>query len=411
MKRFILLCLCCVVWTTSMPTITAKAKPETKRSTEVRGAWISYLEFSGADMYRMNQTKFKQYVNQMFDRCKKMKMNTVYVQIRPSGDAFYPSKYFPWSYYCSGKQGKSPGYDPTGYMVSAAHKRGLAFYAWLNPYRVNAVSANVNNLSTNNQARKWAKSRKSSDRRNVLAFENKLYYNPSKVAVRKLIVNGVKEIVTKYKVDGIVFDDYFYPNLGTGYSNKFDHVEYKHYQKVCKKKKVRAKGIVGWRREQINILLKSVKKAAKTKNKNVMFGVAPEGNIGNLLSKQAFYCDVNQWMKCDTYIDFICPQLYWSKTNRVSPYQQVLKKWISMKKSKKLKLYVALAAYKAGYTSKESSSLSPADLRWSNCSVNLKEQVQIGRKTGKVSGYTFYRYDNLISSKAKKEVKNVLKLF
>lgn len=403
MKRFLTLCLCCIVWITSAPVMPAKAQAVTQKSSELKGVWISYLEFSNGGVEKMTKSQFKTYINKVFDQCKAMKLNTVFVQIRPSGDAFYPSKYFPWSNYCSGKQGKSPGYDPTAYMVSAAHKRGLAFYAWLNPYRVSAVSSDINKLSPDNQARKWRKSKDASVRRNVLTYDNKLYFNPSKAAVRKLIVNGVKEVVKKYKVDGIVFDDYFYPNLGSNYQKKFDYIEYSQYQKNCKKQKKTAKSIVQWRREQVNMLLKNVKTAAKSINKKVRFGVSPEGNIRNLISNHSHYCDVKNWMKTNTYMDFICPQLYWSKTNPVSPYNGVLEQWIKLKKTKNIKLYVALAAYKAGCTKKEAKSLSPSDLRWNTSSTNLKEQVLMGRKSGQVSGYVFYRYDNLVSSKAKKE--------
>ena len=176
---------------------------------EMKAVWISYLEFGGAKISKMSKKSFCTYIDKMFTNAKNLGLNTVIVQIRPSGDALYKSSYFPWSAYASGKQGKSPGYDPLAYMVKAAHTKGLKFHAWLNPYRVTTTGTNVKALSSNNQARKWRGSSSSSKKRNVLSFNGALYYNPAKSDVQNLIVKGVKEIVQKYDVDGVHFDDYF----------------------------------------------------------------------------------------------------------------------------------------------------------------------------------------------------------
>ena len=175
---------------------------------EMRAVWISYLEFQSAGVSKMSKGQFQKYIDNMFTKCKSLKMNTVIVQVRPYGDAMYSSKYFPWSAIISGKQGKNPGYDPLKYMISSAHKRGLEFHAWLNPYRVMSNNMKTSYLSSSNSAKKWMKSSSSSKRRNVLSLEGAKYYNPSKSDVKTLIVNGVKEIVQNYDVDGIHFDDY-----------------------------------------------------------------------------------------------------------------------------------------------------------------------------------------------------------
>ena len=123
--------------------VTDKAGNKTVRTINVkmefRAVWISYLEFSKKGY---TEKQFKKHIDQMFDNSVKLNMNAVIVQIRPTGDALYDSDYFPWSVYVSGKQGKNPGFDPLKYMVKAAHKRGLEFHAWLNPYRVTLNSTN-----------------------------------------------------------------------------------------------------------------------------------------------------------------------------------------------------------------------------------------------------------------------------
>ena len=131
-------------------------------------------------------------------------MNAVVVQVRPFGDAMYPSKYFPWSKYVSGKQGVNPGYDPLKYMVEKAHALGLEFHAWINPYRVANDTTDITSLSVKNKARIWLTDDKTSNDRNVLIFDGGIYYNPAKSAVRTLIADGVKEIIENYDVDEFI---------------------------------------------------------------------------------------------------------------------------------------------------------------------------------------------------------------
>ena len=375
---------------------------------EMRAVWISYLEFSGAKMSKMSKNSFQSYINKLFTNTKNLGLNTVIVQVRPMGDALYASSYFPWSSYASGNQGKSPGYDPLAYMVKAAHNRGLKIHAWLNPYRVTITGTNVKALSSNNQARKWRSSSSSSKKRNVLTFNGALYYNPAKSDVQNLIVNGVKEIVQNYDVDGIHFDDYFYPTLGNKYKSNFDAKEYKSYVKKCKQQKKNAKSIVSWRRSNINNLIKKVYKGIKSVDKNVEFGVSPAGNISNLYASDRYYVDVKTWMKSSDYVDYICPQIYWSFTHSICPYTNTVKQWAALKKNNKVDLYIGLAAYRAGISKTEARAIG--DTGWTKSKQELKKQVVAGRKVSKVDGFVFYRYDNLFSSKLKQERTNLKKV-
>lgn len=182
----------------------------TPASGEFRGVWISFQDI-GEKRYTKKQ--FENFINKTFDNCKKNGFNAVIVHVRPFADALYPSSYFPWSRYVSGKAGKHPGFDPLSYAVSAAHKRGLAFHAWINPYRIASNTTNVYKLPKKPLPER-AVSKKASKRRNVLKWDGKLYFNPASKDVQNLVCNGVREIVRDYAVDGIHFDDYFYPNLG-----------------------------------------------------------------------------------------------------------------------------------------------------------------------------------------------------
>ena len=376
-------------------------------TSEMRAVWISYLEFANAKVEKKTEKQFQAWVDKMFDKCVSMNMNAVVVQVRPFGDALYASKYFPWSKYISGKQGKNPGYDPLEYMVEAAHDRGLQIHAWLNPYRVTLGETNISALSSDNQARKWRKS-SASKKRNVLTYGGNLYYNPAKSDVRNLIVNGVMEIVENYDVDGIHFDDYFYPTLGSNYKKVFDYTEYKSYVSACKANSTTPASIVTWRRKNVNKLVSAVYKAIKEENKEVQFGISPAGNINNLYASDRYYVDVKTWMKSEKYVDYVCPQIYWSFEHSICPYDKTVNAWVDLKKSDTIKLYVGIAAYRAGISSSEAKAIG--DTGWAKSSTQLKKQVQYGRNTGMVDGYMFYRYDNLVSSELKKEVANLKKV-
>ncbi len=372
---------------------------------EMKAVWVSFLEYS-PDGY--TEKSFKRYVNTILDTCVTKHLNTVIFHVRPFADAMYDSSYFPWSKYASGKAGKNPGFDPLGYAVDAAHKRGLSIQAWINPYRITGQGTNAKKLPKGSIARKWKTSKSSSVRRRVLAYEGKLYFNPASKAVQNRIVKGVKEIVEKYDIDGVHFDDYFYPNLGRRYKKNFDAREYKAYVKKCAKKKKKAMTIIKWRRRNIDNLIKKTYAAVKKADKNCVFGISPAGNLDNLYAKNNYYCDVKKWMNSDKYIDYICPQIYWSFSQKICPYKKTLKRWLAIPRSSSVNMYVGLAAYRAGISKKEAVSVS--DKEWAKKSDILKRQVTTARDTGKVDGFVLFSYQNLTSKAAKKEMKNLMKI-
>ena len=372
---------------------------------EMRAVWISFWEY-GEKKY--SKAQYTKYIDNMFNDCKAKGLNTVIVHVRPFADATYPSKYFPWSKYISGTAGKNPGFDPLKYAVTAAHKRGLDIHAWINPYRITKDTTKISSLPRNSIARKWATSSSASKRRRVLKYNGQLYFNPASSQVQNLIVNGVKEIVKKYKVDGIHFDDYFYPSLGTSYKKVFDAKEYNAYKKACKKKKKTPMSIVAWRRNNVNKLLKRVHTAVKSIRKKCSFGISPAGNIDNLYAKNNYYADVKLWMNSTKYIDYICPQIYWSFTQKVCPYKETVDRWLAIPRNSKVKIYIGIAAYRAGISKAEAKAV--ADIGWSKSNTILKRQVQYLRSKG-CDGFALYSYSSLNRPEAKKELKNLQSIF
>ncbi|WP_310601495.1 glycoside hydrolase family 10 protein [Anaerosporobacter sp.] len=372
---------------------------------ELKAVWISYLEFDKFKEYTYSE--FKKYIDTIYNNCVKMNLNTVIVQVRPMGDAMYPSQYFPWSKYASGEQGLDPGYDPLEYMVTAAHKRNLEIHAWINPYRVSLSGTNPNTLSEDNLARSW--SNDGITERFVLAYGGKLYYNPAIPEVQNLIADGVREIVENYAVDGIHFDDYFYPSLGSGYKKNFDNIEYNEYVEACKASGISPEDIPQWRRDNVSNMVQKVYRTVKEINPNCVFGISPAGNISNLLSTSSYYVDIKKWLSSSDYVDYICPQIYWSFEHPVAPYKTIVNEWNKIKVSETINMYIGLAAYRAGDSEKIAKGYT--DVSWSKSDTILKRQVEYGRNTGAVDGYMLFRYESLLVPKAKKEVQNLISLF
>lgn len=348
---------------------------------ELKAVWISYLEFLQRKCY--TEDAFTDAVEEMFDQAVNLNMNAVIVQVRMFSDAMYPSKYFPWSQYASGTQGLDPGFDPMQIMIDAAHERGLEFHAWLNPYRITTKGTDVSAFADENPAKRWLTDSDIANDRNVLTFNGALYYNPASSQVRKLIVNGVKEIVQNYEVDGIHFDDYFYPSFGPKYAQLFDCDEYNAYVEKQNADGKTVKTIADWRRGNVNTLIKSVYKAIKEINPNVRFGISPAGNISNLTSDEKYYVDIATWLSKDGYVDYICPQLYWTFEHSTCAFDTLLDQWISLRTNENVSIYAGIANYRAG---------SDIEDQWKEESI-LADMVEYGRSTGVVDGYMFFRYD------------------
>lgn len=371
---------------------------------EFRAAWIAYYDFEKSRT--MGAEDFRSFVCTMFDNCVDKGMNAVVVHVRPFSDAMYNSKYYPWSVYASGKQGVNPGYDPLEIMVEEAHARELELHAWLNPYRVTSSGTDVKVLAENNPARVWLTDEDSSNDRNVLIYSGKIYYNPSKKAVQNLIVNGIREIVENYDVDGIHFDDYFYPEyLGSSYKTVFDGQEYQEYVEKQEAKGKTPMDIIDWRRDNVNTLVKSIYSAIKEIDETVEFGISPGGYIDHLLEPDRNYVDFPTWLSEEGYIDYICPQLYWSfdKSYNTFPYDTTLLRWIDYREVSTVKVYVGVAVYKC--TTRNTGSTA-VDEAWEDEYI-LAEQIKYARETGNVDGFIFFDYRDLINSLDRYQVANM----
>lgn len=347
--------------------------------------WYAFYELDFRDL---TEEQFKEKINKMFDDAVTLKSDAVICHVRSHADAFYYSEYFPMSQYVSGEQGKKSDYDPLKYMVSAAHERNLKFHAWINPYRV-ATSNDLSLLAENNPAKKWLNDENTENDRNVIIWGNGIYFNPARTEVRTLVLNGIKEILNNYDVDGIHIDDYFYPEVPT-ISEDFDGIEYNAYKSTTRNPLT----IEDWRRANVNALVTSIYSAVKQHN-NVLFGVSPSCHISTDHTDKNYttlFADIAKWMSSDGYVDYIAPQLYFSYDYPLDEFKfnNLLRQWYNMPRKQTVKLFIGIAAYKINPDEADTNS-------WLTEDDILARQATDSKNIG-CDGIFIYNYSSIMDN-------------
>ena len=338
---------------------------------EQRGIFISYIELNKY-VKDKSVVEGKENIDQMITNIKNLGFNLVILQIRSFSDAIYESSIFPWSSTVSVREDVYPGYDVLDYFIDKCRKNNILIYGWINPYRVR-TSNDTSGISENNPAYKYLNSRH-------IIIDNGIYYNPSSSEVVNLIVSGVEEVVSKYKVDGILFDDYFYPNTDC------DYVEYQEY--LTKNDYI---SFDDYHLMIINNMIERVHEVCN--NYNVKFGVSPDANIENNYTK--LFADIKTWLSSDKYVDFIMPQVYYGFFNETKPFKKVIDEWESMITNDDISLMVALAFYKNGVEDKWAKSGS---LEWVNNSNIIMREIILSRNLNYYEGFSLFRYDYIFNS-------------
>ena len=358
--------------TTTKPT-TSTTKPITPPASggEHRALWVStYANLDYPSDRTLSAATLKTECETIVNRAKEIGITTLYFQVRPCGDALYESDYFPTSRYVVAKQGDPLPVDILAYMTSVAHAAGLELYAWVNPVRIKAYASET--LASTNPAVKhpeWT----------ISLSSGALYYNLGLPEVRKLIADGVAEIVQNYDVDGVIFDDYFYPYGGI--SDAADADAYAAYGA--------GKTRDEFRRASVNQSLKACYDRIKAIDPNCQFGVSPFGirlnsdaGTSGQQSYHTIYCDAVAWMS-GGYVDFIAPQLYWSASHPQAPYKPLAKWWASQADLYGVDFLPALAAYR--YDSAQVTS----DVFTSG---EITRQITYSRDLDGYAGFSLFRY-------------------
>lgn len=351
-----------------------------KERKEMRGIWVAtVLNIDWPSKKGLSVESQKQEFIKILDNVKEWNMNAVFVQIKPVGDAFYPSKFSPWSEYLTGIQGQNPGYDPLKFMIEEAHKRNIEFHAWFNPYRL-TMSGGIDKLSNDNigkQRPDW-----------TITYGGKLYLNPGIPEVNDYIVKSIMEVVENYDIDGVHMDDYFYPYKVKGEIYN-DEEQYNKYGSNFLK-------VDDWRRDNVNKLIEKLYSSIKHKNKNIEFGISPFGVWRNISTDSVrgsntkagiqnyddLYADILYWMK-KNWIDYVAPQIYWNQGFKIAEYNTLVDWWSKYAKETKTNLYIGQAAYRIKDWEKDDE---------------LINQIKYNRKSEEVKGSIFFSYSSLVKN-------------
>ncbi|MFM7022723.1 MAG: glycoside hydrolase family 10 protein [Flavobacteriales bacterium] len=358
----------------SADVVATSVQPILNPKYELRAAWVTtFTNLDWPSKKGLPENEQKQEFIRLLDELQMNKINCVIVQVRAAGDAFYPSKFAPWSEYLMGKQGLAPNYDPLKFMVEQCHQRNMEFHAWLNPFRA-VSSTQFSSVSSDNLYNKhpeW-----------FFKYGSSIYFNPGVKEARQHILNVVGEIVNNYDVDAIHFDDYFYPYTIEG--------EYINDATLYKKFGSQYSSIHDWRRSNINELVKDVSSLVKFTKPYVKFGISPLAFWRNKnqdpqgsetqsaqTSYDNLYCDTRKWLQ-KGWVDYIVPQLYWSRKSPHASYKNLLNWWTSH--DYKGHIYIGQALFRLEDDSKQGFRVN-----------ELMEQIKLNRMESDVQGNIFFR--------------------
>lgn len=346
---------------------------------EMRGVWIS--THISLDWPSRTQTPAQQQaaLRSILDHNKATGMNAAFLQVRSQADAMYPSNLEPWSYYLTNQQGSapSPAWDPLQFAIAETRKRGMEFHAWINPYRAVATASNQGNTAmyaANHVSRahpEW-----------MLTVGTVKILNPGLPAVRDHVVNVIMDIVNRYDVDGIHFDDYFYPSGTTGDDDAYN-ADPRGFPNT-------AAGRADWRRDNINMLIARVNDSIRAVKPWVKFGISPSGiyrsstdpavgsptSSGALQHYSAMFADSRKWIQ-QGWVDYLTPQVYWYIGQTGSDYKLLVPWWND--NAYERHMYIGLADYKMNTTG------------WTDPN-QINRQIALNRASANISGQIHFRH-------------------
>lgn len=352
------------------------------------GAWVATVgNIDFPSKPGLSTTELKSEIEAIVKNCKSMGVNAIFFQVRPESDALYYSNIYPSSAHVVLKQGNELPLDCLEYFIKVAHAENIELHAWINPYRISQVGSfgtDLNKLAANHPARlhpEWV----------VKHTDGAMYFNPGLPEVRQLIVDGVMEIVNNYDIDGIHFDDYFYPDADRLKFN--DNATYEKYKQD-------GQSLADWRRSNNDALILQVSTSIKAVRSDIKFGVSPCGvwamksnhPLGTDIksSMEAYYqvyADTRKWV-VNEWIDYICPQVYWEINHSTAPFKPIVEWWNTLVADVNVDLYIGIAAYRG---TSAAAYKDPAE---------IKAQLDYLDKMQHVDGAVFFSYKNLKNNTA-----------
>lgn len=333
------------------------------------GVWISYAELD-----TMLQGDFKTEFGTAVQNCLSRGITDLFVHVRPFCDSYYPSQYFPLR-----SAATVYDFDILEHMITVCHQNGIKFHAWLNPYRVRATDSDISAVPDTSPAKVWLNDEIADNDTNI-SLVGGVYLNPASSEVRQLVLDGIREIIDSYAVDGIHFDDYFYPTTEA----VFDEQSYTLY---CDKTQ-KPLSLDNWRRANVNALISGAYTTIKFKNKDIAFSVSPSASIDENYNKH--YADVAAWCE-NNCVDYIIPQLYFGfeYPDGNFKFDNLITKWQKVTENTYTKLLIGVATYKID------TQNEPDKTEWSNGQEIINSQIAICKKSPDVSGHIYFSYSSM----------------
>ena len=354
-----------------------------EKQEEQRAIFISYIELQ-EQIKGKEESIAKENIKKMIDNMKLIHFNTIILQVRSNCDAIYPSKIYPYSLSIVEKE-QDKSFDVLKEFLTISHENNIKVIAWINPYRIRRTE-DIKTITPSSPAYQYLNT-------DIVYIKNGIFFNPSKKETNEILIKGIKELLS-YPIDGLLMDDYFYPD------NEIDKKDYELLHTN--------KSIEEYHLEVINNMVEEVHKVCK--EKKIPFGISPDGNIENNYQKE--FADVKRWMSTDKYIDFIMPQIYYGFYNSTKAYINTIKEWEQLLKTDKVDLHIALAFYKVGredYYAKEGSK------EWLENNNIIMREVILSRNRKNYKGFSLFRYDNVFddsqyTNNSKLELENLKKV-
>ncbi len=353
---------------------------------ELRGIWIScYDHISAAGK---TGSEYKTETDAMFELIKSHGFNTAFVHLRAFSDAFYESEIYPYSSFITGVEGGEIGFDPFAVMLESARENGISVHGWINPFRISSGN-NPQKISDKNPAKKLIES--GSDE--ICILENGIYYTPSSAENHRRIIDGVREIIEKYDIDGIHIDDYFYPSV----SDEVDISLYSQYTSQGG-----GLSLEEWRKTNINAFVCALYTAVKAENPELIFSISPSARLDE--NEQTHFADCELWLAENGYADLIIPQIYFGFEHSTADFASLLSQWGNLRRNKNVKLACGIAAYKCGNTDEYALAGSA---EWQENSDILARQLSCIRENPNYCGFVMFSFSDLTRSACSEEMENL----
>lgn len=350
---------------------------------EFRGMWIATVQnVDWPSESGLSAREQRAQLIKHLDAAVARRLNTVILQVRPAADAFWPSTREPWSQWLTGTQGKDPGWDPLGTALAEAHARGLELHAWFNPYRV-ANHTDRSRLTASHPARRnpgW-----------TVAYGGKLYYNPGLPEVRAFVQEAMLDAVSRYRVDAVHWDDYFYPYPVAGEYFDDDDAFAEHGGSFTSR--------AAWRRHNTDTLVSEMSRRLRGSHPGVRFGISPfavwrnqgTDRLGSatraLQTYDDLYADTRKWV-LRGWVDYVVPQAYWHIGNAAADYAEVVRWWAKTVAGTGVDLYVGEALYRCDARSSTAAWRDPAE---------LSRHLTLAARYAEVRGHSYFSGKHVVA--------------